>query len=221
MKNFKILSEPSAINYLAEEIPPTCVVSITNPERENIRFQNINIIDVLYLKFADSLYKGRMTEEDANAIIDFFIKNKDSENYVIHCRAGQSRSAAVGAVMMSLFNDDDSPVWNNSYMLPNRWCYYFLKLQVEMRDQGIDKKSNPFNPKMIQNIDFRDDILNWCYIDIPRKYIGYGLLLEPNDDTSVRMNDGLYGTGFSVQMKDIKKNQLFILPSIEKRMGDY
>lgn len=157
-----------------------------------------------------------MTEDNARSIIEFLIKNQNAENFMVHCKAGQSRSAAVGAVMMELFNNDESPVWNNPYMLPNRWCYYFLKLQIKMRLQNIEKTTNPFNIKNMHELNYNDEDMYWCYIHMPQ-YTGYGLILKPNDDSSIRLNDGLYGTGFSVKVKKIKKNQLFLLPPIKRR----
>lgn len=87
--DIKVLSKSSSIEYTTKNIPPTCIISITNPGKEDLYFNNPNIVDVLHVKFADSLYRGRMSEADANAIINFVLKYKDCEHF---CGTLQSRA---------------------------------------------------------------------------------------------------------------------------------
>jgi len=67
---------------------------------------------------------GIFSEYQAQQIIDFVEKYKDQvELIVIHCEAGISRSAAVGAAIMKQLTGDDSKIFNNKMFLPNMFIY--------------------------------------------------------------------------------------------------
>ena len=66
-------------------------------------------------------------ETHARQIIDFIKKNRDKvDTLVIHCYAGQSRSAAVGAFAMEYLGQDSSDFIQNHQPNP-----YILKLLRE------------------------------------------------------------------------------------------
>ena len=109
------------------------IISITNHAFGSplITPCNINgIIDVKFLKFNDTdsterIYGG-ITEEDAVEISNFVKKYEKMpviENIIVHCDAGQSRSAGVAAAIMKYMFNDDTPIFNNHKYKPNMLCY--------------------------------------------------------------------------------------------------
>lgn len=61
---------------------------------------------------------------DVEAIVDFVMRNKDNgKHFIVQCDAGVSRSAGVAAALMKYFNEDDSPIFDNSQYCPNMRCY--------------------------------------------------------------------------------------------------
>ena len=88
------------------------------------------VLDVLHLKFNDtddtSDVSGGITDKDAISIRDFVNKHRDSENEVrliVHCEAGQSRSAGVAAAIMKYLYNNDTIIFNNTRYTPNMLCY--------------------------------------------------------------------------------------------------
>lgn len=88
------------------------------------------ILDVLNLHFNDTDSKaevdGGITEKDAFEICNFINKYKDTpilDRIIVHCEAGQSRSAGVAAAIMKYLNNDDSPIFNSNRYHPNMLCY--------------------------------------------------------------------------------------------------
>lgn len=88
------------------------------------------IIDVLHVKFNDTDSKnyldGGITRSDAKKICDFVNKYKNIpilDKIIVHCEAGQSRSAGVAAAIMKYLNNDDTPIFNNPMYKPNMLCY--------------------------------------------------------------------------------------------------
>lgn len=88
------------------------------------------IMDVLKLSFNDTDSKefldGGILDEDANKIVEFIDKYKDNDELdliIIHCEAGQSRSAGVAAAIMKYLFNDDTEIFNNNKFTPNMLCY--------------------------------------------------------------------------------------------------
>jgi predicted protein tyrosine phosphatase len=91
------------------------LISITEPEASapymsvDDPTSTIGFHDVLEIKFWDVEYKiGKyepLTWEQGKIIRDFIVKNKDKK-FLIHCRAGVSRSAGVGCAVECLVNHD-------------------------------------------------------------------------------------------------------------------
>ena len=51
-------------------------------------------------------------------------KNKNKvDKFIVHCEAGVSRSAGVGAAIMKALNGDDWDVFKNPLKCPNMKCY--------------------------------------------------------------------------------------------------
>ena len=90
----------------------TVIISITDPDREpisnNILSQFKDSLSIQFWDVEEGI--GRIqpiNEEQAKEVREFIIRNKDN-NFVIHCEAGMSRSAAVGlsVILVSEHNFD-------------------------------------------------------------------------------------------------------------------
>ena len=109
----------------------TAIISITDTDKADVIFEKneVNgIRAVLRLKFDDVErdYKNEhcITKEDAESIVKFVNKNKNKvDKFIVHCEAGVSRSAGVGAAIMKALNGDDWDVFKNPLKCPNMKCY--------------------------------------------------------------------------------------------------
>ena len=109
----------------------TAIISITDTDKADVIFEKneINgIRAILKLKFDDVERDSKdlhcITKEDAENIVKFVNKNKSKvDKFIVHCEAGVSRSAGVGAAIMKALNGDDWVVFNNPIMCPNMKCY--------------------------------------------------------------------------------------------------
>ena len=109
----------------------TAIISITDTDKADVIFEKneINgIRAILKLKFDDVERDSKdlhcITKEDAESIVKFVNKNKNKvDKFIVHCEAGVSRSAGVGAAIMKALNGDDWVVFNNPIMCPNMKCY--------------------------------------------------------------------------------------------------
>lgn len=93
--------------------------------------------DALYLCFDDidedfDDYLS-MTQEQAEQVVDFVEKYKSSPLLVCQCEAGVSRSGAMAAAIVWYLTGDDSQVWNNRYLYPNKHVYCLLVHEFKRR----------------------------------------------------------------------------------------
>ena len=132
MIDIRILNRKEAKKFSCESHDfKTAIISITDTDKADVIFEKneINgIRAVLRLKFDDVErdYKNEhcITKEDAENIVKFVNKNKNKvDKFIVHCEAGVSRSAGVGAAIMKAINGDDWVVFNNPTMCPNMKCY--------------------------------------------------------------------------------------------------
>lgn len=106
--------------YFQENIVPiidtledTFFISILDPDEENSSFKPflsdsdnyltvkfIDLVEPIGHKWADS---NMFTEEMADTIVEFIMKNQDKKNCIVHCTAGVSRSGAVGEFVNDIF----------------------------------------------------------------------------------------------------------------------
>lgn len=107
-------------------------ISITTPGDTDVEIKNIEqtgIKSILRVKFYDSDDRDTcypcITYNQAKEIADF-VKSKNMDDYdkiIVHCDAGQSRSAGVAAAIMKFLNGSDAEIFNNFKYYPNRTCY--------------------------------------------------------------------------------------------------
>lgn len=125
----KILSRTNAkrFSYIVDK--PCIIISICDVESEPNHFSgNKNIRNILRVFFDDcemtTNSETAISEDNAKVIVSFINLWKDDiELVVIHCEAGVSRSAGVGAAILKALNNDDMPVFNNGKFCPNMKCY--------------------------------------------------------------------------------------------------
>lgn len=112
MKNIKlaVLSEEQAI-FLSRKIKKDfCIISITNTFDRNIKFSNNpHLLKVLNLKFNDLESNDTKNNIKAPTLEDFknlknFVDSIDNCILIIHCFAGESRSAGLAAAINEYLN---------------------------------------------------------------------------------------------------------------------
>ena len=132
MIDIRILNRKEAKKFSYEPHDfKTAIISITDTYKADVIFEKNEangIRAVLRLKFDDVErdYKNEhcITKEDAENIVKFVNKNKNKvDKFIVHCEAGVSRSAGVGAAIMKALNGDDWDVFKNPLKCPNMKCY--------------------------------------------------------------------------------------------------
>ena len=132
MIDIRILNRKEAKKFSCESHDfKTAIISITDTDKADVIFEKneVNgIRAVLRLKFDDVErdYKNEhcITKEDAENIVKFVNKNKNKvDKFIVHCEAGVSRSAGVGAAIMKALNGDDWDIFKNPLKCPNMKCY--------------------------------------------------------------------------------------------------
>ena len=147
MMDIQILSrglmERFLSNHLYREYRKIIIISIRSSDEQKIQIpDDENILGVLHLNFddvTDNIYSDMIYEcpnyvishnlklmsyGQAKIIADFVKEFKDKADICfVHCSAGVSRSAGVGAAISKYLTDDDSWVFNSPIYYPNMWCY--------------------------------------------------------------------------------------------------
>jgi len=148
MKHIEILSRNKAKSFSAMKNIPSCVIVSINSDDgiPNRFFNNPQIKAVTHFTFND-VEDGNdsITEEQVNQISDFVKRWIDKvDTIVVHCDAGVSRSAGIGAAIMKWANGDDSKVFNDGTFCPNMRCYRLMlnALMIDMTDEEINEKFN-------------------------------------------------------------------------------
>lgn len=85
------------------------------------------IRDIAFLFFNDvsnETDEGHITDDDAQTIKEFVNKYKDTDidTILVHCVAGQCRSAGVASAISLYLLGNDDQVYANSYCVPNALC---------------------------------------------------------------------------------------------------
>ena len=116
MIDIRILNRKEAKKFSYESHDfKTAIISITDTDKADVIFEKneINRIRaILKLKFDDVERDSKdlhcITKDDAEKIVNFINKNKNKvDKIIVHCEAGVSRSAGVGAAIMKAINGDD------------------------------------------------------------------------------------------------------------------
>ena len=122
---------PFGLNEMVNRDDTYAVISIQDTHTKGFGFEfkeNEYCEDVLTLYFDDIVKEVEgaklFSEDDANKIIDFILVNRSVDTLLIHCYAGQSRSRAVGAFVLKMFNQDNTHYFEKYD--PNRFIYDLL-----------------------------------------------------------------------------------------------
>lgn len=123
-----VMNQREAEKYSSEiQNQTSFMISITSLNQDNAKVYTTrenNILNILKLSFDDSDSLYGMTLRDADKIRDFVIEAiKHTETIIVHCGAGQSRSAGVAAAILKYLYNDDSQIFKNRRYTPNMRCY--------------------------------------------------------------------------------------------------
>lgn len=113
------------------------IVSINCPNESAATFQNNeSTVERVSLFFwdLDAVPEGVVDPEmwklcessDIDAIVSMLRSHPECQRIVVHCSAGKSRSAAVGAALHKIFNGDDSIIFKDPRYFPNMRVYRML-----------------------------------------------------------------------------------------------
>lgn len=125
-----VMSREKAKRFSFEEHDfRTIIISITdvesNPNVFNRKVKN-GIVAILPLQF-DDVNRGQkncITQEDAKKICDFLRRYEGQYDHIIvHCEAGKSRSAGVGAAILKYYTGCDKAIYDSPRYTPNSTCY--------------------------------------------------------------------------------------------------
>lgn len=134
-----VISREAAVQYCKEKHNRDAVIiSISDPsiEYDEAPFcsKENRVSAVLPLSFSDADGPGKdvygldvdeedlMNDEDAVKIARFVNENRD-KLIIVHCDAGISRSAGVGAAIAKYFTGNADTFFNSGRYSPNMWCY--------------------------------------------------------------------------------------------------
>lgn len=114
-----IIGTVDCLKYYLDEENTTHFFKESHNFVKNLEFDDLD---------SDLNWKGHtfkaMTQEQANDLFDF-IDNNIGNTFIIHCRAGQSRSAAVGQFIKDFYNDVYGSI-NNNWSTYNHCVYRLL-----------------------------------------------------------------------------------------------
>lgn len=137
--NVTVMSRRDAIRYCYQpHRDKTIMISISDPYSAYMRgpfaSKENGVKAILPLEFADAETPGKdvyyrdvdekdlITETDAQKVRDFLMRHPDTD-VIVHCDAGISRSAGVGAAILKWATGDDTAIFDNPRFHPNMLCY--------------------------------------------------------------------------------------------------
>ena len=134
-----VMSRKAAVEYCrGRHRQPSVIISISDPSLEYdeapFRTEENRVEDILPLCFSDADGPGKdvygldveeadlMQDEDARRVARFVLENRD-KRIIVHCDAGISRSAGVGAAIVNYFTGDARRFFESGQYEPNMWCF--------------------------------------------------------------------------------------------------
>lgn len=170
-----IMGKQQCTVFSTKDLNEDCIIiSINDTDCNTIIFDNEHILDVLKINF-DDLEKEPKNKKNKYKLFDVHIaeeiknftdKFKNKVNHiVVHCTAGISRSASVGAVVSRYLNGTDDYIFDSGEYHPNKLVYKVMCEAFELEYNEIE-----FNRK-------RDRSERNC-INNTKGYIAYGVTLE-------------------------------------------
>ena len=158
MKSILLKSVFEAFDYVMDHYAPYgmedmvqrddayAVISIQDAQSDGFGFlftESRYCREVLTLRFDDveSAVPGAVpfSEEMAEEMIRFILRNRDVDTLLVHCYAGQSRSRAAAAFAVKMFGKDDSSFFQSGR--PNRLVYELLNRKWrEMKESAAGER---------------------------------------------------------------------------------
>ena len=137
-----VMNRPNAKKYSYQpHKEKSIIISITDPEAPYNNFNRDHdngIIAVLPIKFAD-VNRGDInciTKEQANKIATFVKRYIEQVDVVlVHCEAGQSRSAGCAAAILKWSTGSDSLIYDNPRYTPNSTVYSYILEALFMEEE--------------------------------------------------------------------------------------
>lgn len=131
MVNVQVLSRKQFEDYAAKmHNHNTLVISISSFNEPIISDELLkhpcNKSLIVYRAVFDDTDKPEngMSSIQAMEIAEFIKHNmRNCNKIIVHCGAGQSRSAGVAAAILKYFNGDDTQIFDNRRYTPNMRCY--------------------------------------------------------------------------------------------------
>ena len=134
-----VMSRADAVKYChGRHRQPSVIISISDPsmnyDEAPFRTEENRVEDILPLCFSDAEEPGKdvygldvdeedlMQEEDARKVARFVLEHRD-KRIIVHCDAGISRSAGVGAAIVNYFTGDARRFFESGQYEPNMWCF--------------------------------------------------------------------------------------------------
>ena len=134
-----VMSRRAAVEYCHNrQRSPSVIISISDPNMvyDDAPFcsKENRVTAILPISFSDADEPGKdvygidvdesdmMNDETAQQIAQFVRANRD-KRIIVHCDAGISRSAGVGAAIANYFNGDARVFFESGRYEPNMWCF--------------------------------------------------------------------------------------------------
>ena len=147
--NVTVMSRQDAIKYCYQPHSQRVImISISDPYETYMRgpfsSHENGVAAVMSLAFADAEVPGKdvyyrevgeedlISQADAKKIRDFLQRYPDTD-VIVHCDAGISRSAGVGAAILKWATGSDFAIFDNLRYRPNMRCY--RTVLMELMDQ--------------------------------------------------------------------------------------
>lgn len=173
MVNVVILSELDAIEFVNKykDSHEVLLVSIAD-ENEYVQFYENEFIKIVRVFFGDVVSDKSslklMTLDDAKIIkreVDSYINN-GGQTIVVHCKAGISRSGAVGIVISEYVNKTSKELWESGSFCPNIHCY-----KIMCNVFGVTFDSDEFDRNVELSAARCDERLALMGIDVKRMFL--------------------------------------------------
>ena len=134
--NIEVMSRAKFIEYTKSNHRLTsAVISISSPHEGIVQISNSqnNGVVLLYRATFDDTDRADNTslvplDLMQAEIMAKFVKGAIDkvDKIIVHCEAGQSRSAGIAAAILKYYTNDDTSIFNNPRYTPNMLCYRMM-----------------------------------------------------------------------------------------------
>lgn len=131
----QVMSRKDFEDYIREaHNTKSIAISITGSDedlvpQEPIRESGCNVISIYRAIYDDVDRDEGITRQQAKEMAEFIkhcVNSKSFDKIIVHCGAGQSRSAGVAAAILKWMTNDDMQIFGNPKYTPNMRCFRFM-----------------------------------------------------------------------------------------------